>query len=174
MNNLVVAVYRLGRWGLKIRQRRLRKLFFLAYHILYTMTKIVSHIDLPCETEIGDNLQIEHACVGGITVTMFSKLGNNVVLRQGVTIGLRLREGDEPIGPLIGNNVDLGCGCCVLGPITIGDNVQIGANAVVITDVPSNSIAVGVPAVVKPRRPGPLKQPTALDLEIESWMSQPW
>jgi serine O-acetyltransferase len=53
----------------------------------------------------------------------------------------------------LGDNVDIGAGAKVLGNIRIGDNVLIGANAVVITDVPSNSIAVGVPAIIKPRKP---------------------
>ena len=53
--------------------------------------------------------------------------------------------------PQFGNNVDIGTGAKVLGNIRIGNNVLIGANAVVIQDVPDNSIAVGVPAVVKPR-----------------------
>ena len=56
------------------------------------------------------------------------------------------------VAPVIGNNVDIGAGAKLLGPISIGDNVVVGANAVVLCDVPANSIAVGVPAVVKPRR----------------------
>ena len=53
---------------------------------------------------------------------------------------------------MIGDNVDIGAGAKLLGPIRIGNNVVIGANAVVITDVPDDSIAVGVPAIIKPRR----------------------
>jgi serine O-acetyltransferase len=49
--------------------------------------------------------------------------------------------------------VDIGAGAKILGPIKIGNNVVIGANAVVITDVPDDCIAVGVPAVIKPKRP---------------------
>jgi serine O-acetyltransferase len=53
----------------------------------------------------------------------------------------------------VGHRVDIGAGAKLLGPIRIGDDVAIGANAVVITDIPSNSIAVGVPARILPRRP---------------------
>jgi serine O-acetyltransferase len=53
---------------------------------------------------------------------------------------------------VIGDNVDIGSGATLLGRITVGDNVLIGANAVVVRDVPSNSVAVGNPAVIKPRR----------------------
>jgi serine O-acetyltransferase len=61
-------------------------------------------------------------------------------------------DDSEPCAPVIGNNVDIGTGAKILGPITIGNNVLIGANAVVIRDVPDNSVAVGVPAVIKPRK----------------------
>jgi serine O-acetyltransferase len=62
-----------------------------------------------------------------------------------------LRRVEEQFAPVIGNNVDIGAGAKLLGPIKIGDNVIIGANAVVLCDVPANSIAVGVPATIKPR-----------------------
>ena len=59
---------------------------------------------------------------------------------------------DDPCAPVIGNNVDIGAGAKLIGRITIGDNVIIGANAVVTKSVPPNSIASGIPAVVRPRR----------------------
>jgi len=59
---------------------------------------------------------------------------------------------DEPGAPVIGNDVDIGVGAKILGHIKVGNHVVIGANAVVIRDVPDNSIAVGVPAVIKPRQ----------------------
>jgi serine O-acetyltransferase len=67
-----------------------------------------------------------------------------------VVVGLR--NIDEPVAPKIGNNVDIGAGAKLLGPITVGNDVIVGANAVVIRDVPDNSIAVGIPAVIKPKR----------------------
>ena len=62
---------------------------------------------------------------------------------------------EEPCAPQIGDRVDIGAGAKLLGPIRIGNDVLIGANAVVLTDVPDNCIAVGVPARVRPRKPGP-------------------
>jgi serine O-acetyltransferase len=59
---------------------------------------------------------------------------------------------NKTAGPCIGNGVYIGAGAKVIGAITIGDNVTIGANAVVLKDVPDNHVAVGVPAVVKPRK----------------------
>ena len=76
------------------------------------------------------------------------KMKHEQQVRAGL-IGLRRLE--EKSAPVIGNNVDIGAGAKLLGPIRIGDNVIIGANAVVLCDVPDNSIAVGVPATIKLR-----------------------
>lgn len=143
----VMLVYRFGRWRYGVRPALLRKLFSLIYKIAYKFVQILTGIDLPCEVEVGRNFVIDH--FGGIIVSGYTKFGDNCRLRHDVCIGLR--HTDEPSAPVIGNNVDIGAGAKILGPITIGDNVMIGANAVVITDVPSNSIAVGVPAKIKPR-----------------------
>ena len=79
-----------------------------------------------------------------------SALGDDVVIRNGVTIGLR-RTG-VPGSPKIGDRVDIGAGAKILGSITVGDDAIIGANAVVLHDVPPNCVAIGVPARILPRR----------------------
>ena len=84
-------------------------------------------------------------------VSGFARFGDNCRIRTGVVIGLSRVE--DPCAPQFGNNVDIGTGAKVLGNIRIGNNVLIGANAVVLTDVPDNCLAVGVPAVIKPRKP---------------------
>jgi serine O-acetyltransferase len=144
-----MVVYRFGRWRYGIRPALVRKPFSLLYKIAHKFTQIITGIDLPCEVEVGKNFVIDH--FGGIIVSGYTRFGDNCRIRNNVCIGLRHVE--EPVAPVIGNNVDIGTGAKLLGPITIGDNVLIGANAVVITDVPSNSIAIGVPAVIKPRKP---------------------
>jgi serine O-acetyltransferase len=145
----VMLVYRFGRWRYTVRPAPLRKLFSLLYKIAYKLVQIVTGIDLPCEAQVGRNFVIDH--FGGIIVSGYAKFGDNCRIRNGVSIGLRRVQ--EPCAPVIGNNVDIGAGAKLLGAITIGDNVMIGANAVVVTDVPSNSIAIGVPATIKPRAP---------------------
>jgi serine O-acetyltransferase len=145
----VMLVYRFGRWRYTVRPAPLRKLFSLLYKIAYKLVQIVTGIDLPCEAQVGRNFIIDH--FGGIIVSGYAKFGDNCRIRNGVSIGLRRVQ--EPCAPVIGNNVDIGAGAKLLGAITIGDNVMIGANAVVVTDVPSNSIAIGVPATIKPRAP---------------------
>jgi len=78
-------------------------------------------------------------------------LSSGCILNGSNTIGSRKRPGQlqEDARPIIGENVELGVGSRILGHLTVGDNVHIGANAVVITDIPSDSIAVGIPAKVK-------------------------
>ena len=143
----VMIVYRFGRWRYTIRSAMIRKPFSLLYKILYKLVQVLTGVELPCEVAVGKNFRIDH--FGGIIVSGFASFGDNCVIRDGVTVGLR--RVDDPVAPKIGNNVDIGTGAKVLGDITVGDNVVIGANAVVLEDVPSNSIAVGVPARIKTR-----------------------
>jgi serine O-acetyltransferase len=144
----VMAVYRFGRWRYRISPPLLRKPFSLLYKLLRTATQMATGIELPCETRVGRRLRIEH--FGGIIVSGDTVIGDDVVLRQGVTLGLRRRG--ERGAPRIGNGVDIGAGAKILGPVSIGDGAVIGANAVVLDDVPAGALAVGIPARVRPRR----------------------
>lgn len=143
-----MVTYRFGRWRYTIQNKWIRKFFSLLYHILYKFTQIVTGIELPCEVTVGKNFRIDH--FGDIIISGYAKFGDNCTVRNGVTIGLR--HENEPCAPQFGNNVSIGAGAKILGPITIGDDVDIGANAVVIEDVPSNSIAVGVPAKIHKKK----------------------
>jgi serine O-acetyltransferase len=144
----VMLVYRYGRWRYTVRPAWLRKIFSLVYHLLFKMVQILTGIDLPCEVVVGENFVIDH--FGGIVVSGYARFGANCRIRNGVVVGLKNVE--DPIAPVLGDNVDIGAGAKVLGPIRIGNNVRIGANAVVLCDVPDDHLAVGVPAVVKPIR----------------------
>ncbi|MFM2330173.1 MAG: hypothetical protein RLZZ494_2276 [Pseudomonadota bacterium] len=143
-----LVVYRFGRWRYGIRSPWLRKPLSVLYRVAYKLVQILTGIELPCEAVIGRNFVIDH--FGGIVISGYARFGDNCRIRNGVVVGLSRVE--DPIAPVIGNNVDIGTGATLLGRITIGDNVLIGANAVVVRDVPANHIAVGVPAQVKPRR----------------------
>ena len=144
----VMVVYRFGRWRYGLRPGLLRKFYSMVYLVLYKFVQILTGIELPCEAEVGRNFVIDH--FGGIVVSGFARFGDDCRIRNGVVVGLA--RTDDPCAPVIGNNVDIGAGAKVLGRIRVGNNVLIGANAVVTRDVPDNSIAVGVPAVIKPRR----------------------
>ncbi len=88
---------------------------------------------------IGGGLFIQH---GFSTYIAARSIGENCWINQQVTIGYK----DNTLPPIIGNDVTITCGAKVLGPITIGDHVTIGANAVVVKDLPSDSVWGGVPA----------------------------
>jgi len=144
----VLVIYRFGRWRYGVRPWFVRKCFSLFYKILYKLIQILTGVELPCEALIGRNFIIDH--FGGIVINGYAKFGDNCRIRSGVVVGLSRQA--ERCAPIIGDNVDIGAGAKILGAISVGNNVEIGANAVVIDDVPDNSIAVGVPAVIKPRR----------------------
>jgi serine O-acetyltransferase len=144
----VMAVYRFGCWRYGIGWRWLRMPFSLAYKVAFALVQVASGTELPCETRIGRRLRIDHS--HGIVISGDASLGDDVILRNGVTIGLR--RAPHRGSPSIGNRVDIGAGAKILGPISIGDDSVIGANAVVLMDVPPHSIAVGVPAKIKPRK----------------------
>jgi serine O-acetyltransferase len=143
-----MMVYRFGRWRYSVRPTLLRKALSLLYKVLFKFIQILTGIELPCEATVGKNFIIDH--FGGIVVSGYARFGDNCRIRNGVVVGLR--RVDDPCAPVIGNNVDIGAGAKLLGRITVGDNSIIGANAVVLEDVPANSFAVGVPAVIRPLR----------------------
>ena len=128
----VMLVYRFGRWRYSIQQRWLRLPLSVLYKILKLLSQILTGIDLPCEVQVGRRLIIEH--FGDIIISGDTIIGDDVIIRNGVTIGLK-RTG-ETGAPIIGNRVDIGAGAKLLGAIRIGDDVVIGANAVVLTRYP--------------------------------------
>ncbi|NTU96932.1 MAG: serine acetyltransferase [Chlorobiaceae bacterium] len=144
----VMVVYRFGRWRYTIRSGLLRKPFSLLYKTFYKIVQILTGIELPCEVPLGENFRIEH--FGDIIVSGYASFGDNCIIRNGVTVGLKNIE--EKTAPRIGDRVNIGAGAKILGNITIGSDVDIGANAVVISSVPDHSIAVGVPAKIIPKR----------------------
>jgi serine O-acetyltransferase len=151
-----MSVYRFGRWRYGVRPALLRKSMSAAYRILFKLVQVATGIELPCEATIGRGFVIDHH--GGVIISGYARIGDECRIRDGVCIGLARVE--DPCAPVIGNRVDIGSGAKLLGRITIGDDVLIGANAVVLSDVPANSTAAGVPAVVRPRqrnRPIPVK-----------------
>jgi len=130
-------------------------------------------IEIHPGAEIGSDFFIDHGtgCVIGET----TEIGNNVTLFSGVVLG---GTNIEPVKrhPTLGNNIVVGTGAKILGPITIGDNVKVGANSVVVTNVPPNSVVVGVPGRIVTRegekiekidlRHGDLPDPLTLTIQI--------
>ncbi len=104
--------------------------------------KWITGIEIHPSSTIGEGLFIDHGM--GVVIGETSVIGDNVTLFQGVTLGGTGKERGKR-HPTLGNNIVIGTGAKVLGNIKIGDNSYIGANAVVIKDVPPNSTVVGVP-----------------------------
>jgi serine O-acetyltransferase len=144
----VMCVYRFGCWRYKVRPALMRVPLSFVYKVLKLASQILTGIDLPCEVKLGRRFRIEH--FGGIIISGDAAFGDDVVIRNNVTVGLR--RTNERGAPVFGDRVDIGAGAVILGPIHIGDDVSIGANAVVLTDVPPNSIAIGVPAQIRPKK----------------------
>jgi serine O-acetyltransferase len=133
-----VIVLRFGQWA-----RSMPLLFRLVldpvYFVLYLMIQIMWGIEIPRATVIGPGLFIGH--FGGITISAAAVLGNNCSISQNITIGLS-GSGDKFGVPVIGDDVYIAPGARLFGKITVGNNVKIGANAVIYKSVPDNSVAV--------------------------------
>lgn len=143
-----VAAYRLGVWRMGIRSRLIRAPFTLLYHALFRFCRNIYGIELPYTAQIGRRVVIEHQ--GGIVIHGSTVIGDGTIVRQNCTLGIRSLDGlDE--APIIGRNVDIGAGAVILGRVTVGDGAAVGANAVVLVDVPAGWLAVGVPAKPRPR-----------------------
>lgn len=124
----------------------LTKIIFFPYFMLYRFSiEWVLGIELPRKLTIGKGLSLYHG--QALVVNKNTVIGAHCVLRNSTTIGhKKLADGTFSRSPRIGNYVDIGANVCIIGDITIGDNVIIGAGAVVTKDIPANSIVVGNPA----------------------------
>lgn len=144
-----IAVHRLGNWRMRIRPKLLRFPFSWAYKMAYRIVEWTCGISLPYTVQLGRRVRIWHH--GGMILHAES-IGNDVQLRQNTTLGV-LRTDHNFELPVIEDGADIGCHVCILGSVRIGRNAVIGAGAVVLSDIPADSVAVGVPArVVKPRK----------------------
>lgn len=140
-----LAFYRFGVWRMQIRSKWLRAPFSVLYRFLYRHARNVYGIELPYSAKIGHRVVFEHQ--HGIVIHGRCQIGDDSVIRQGVTIGNRYQDRDTE-APILGRRVNVGSGVKMLGNLVIGDDAIIGANAVVLIDIPPNATAVGVPARV--------------------------
>jgi len=130
--------YRVAHWLYQ------RKHYFLArWYSQRTVRK--TGIEIHPGATIGKGLFIDHGI--GVVIGETTMIGDNVTIYQGVTLGGTGKEKGKR-HPTIGNNVMVGAGAKVLGPVSVGDNAKIGAGSVVLKAVPPNSTVVGVPGRV--------------------------
>ena len=137
-----VAVHRFGNWRMSVRPGVLRLPLSLLYKAMFKFVEWTCGITLPYTVKLGRRVRIWHH--GGMVLHAAS-VGDDVHIRQNTTFGVARRDRLHDL-PTIEDRVDIGCGAAILGAVTVGHDSVIGANAVVVKDVPPNSVAVGVPA----------------------------
>lgn len=144
-----VAVYRFGVWRMTVEPKLLRAPLSMLYRSLYRKVRNTYGIDLPYTVKVGRRVVIEHQ--SGIIIHGYSEIGDDSIIRQGVTLGNRYL--DRPLdAPKLGKRVNIGAGAKILGNVMIGDNASVGANAVVLNDIPAGQTAVGIPArILRPK-----------------------
>lgn len=118
------------------------KLFFLA-RLCSQISRFFTGIEIHPGAKIGKGLFIDHGM--GVVIGETAEIGDNVTIYHGVTLGGTGKDKGKR-HPTIGNNVVIGTGAKVLGPIFVGDGAKIGANSVVLKNVPSSATAVGTAA----------------------------
>ena len=131
-----VLAYRFGAWTLR-QPALIRPPLNVVYHLLHFTVRVLWGIEISRHACIGPGLYIGH--FGGITVSGDATIGSNCNLSQSITIGVG-GSGDTCDAPVIGDNVYIAPGARVFGPIRIGHNVKIGANAVVYKDIPDGAV----------------------------------
>lgn len=119
-----------------------KKLFFLA-RLISQISRFLTGIEIHPGAKIGKGLVIDHGM--GVVIGETAEIGDNVLLYHGVTLGGTGKDKGKR-HPTVGDNVIIGSGAKVLGAIYIGSNSKIGANSVVLKDVPEGATAVGIPA----------------------------
>lgn len=120
------------------------KFFFIA-RLISQLSRFFTGIEIHPGAKIGKGLVIDHGM--GVVIGETAEVGDNVLIYHGVTLGGTGKDKGKR-HPTVGNNVVIGSGAKVLGPIKIGDNAKIGANAVVLKEVPEGATAVGIPAKI--------------------------
>lgn len=138
-----VAIHRFGVWRMTIQPKLLRAPFSILYGVLFRHCRNRYGIELPYTVKLGRDVIVEHQ--GAIVVHGACEIGDRCIIRQGCTLGLR-RLDDLTAAPILAEDVHLGAGAVILGRIRLGKGVRVGANAVVLDDVPAGTTVWGIPA----------------------------
>lgn len=136
-------------WGYRVAHRMWREPGLrLPARLLSQAVRSATGIEIHPGARLGRRLFMDHGM--GIVIGETAEVGDDVVMFHGATLGgVSMTHGKRH--PTIGDRVVIGSGARILGPIRVGDDARIGANAVVVKDVPANATAVGVPATVRRR-----------------------
>jgi serine O-acetyltransferase len=148
-------------WGHRVAHRLWTGGHRLAARFLAAVMRAWTAVDIHPAATVGAGLFIDHAL--GVVIGETTEIGSDVTIYQGVTLGGTALEAGKR-HPTVGDRVTIGAGAKVLGPVTIGSGSRIGANAVVVRDVPPDSVVVGVPGQVIARS-RPRSSSAPLDVE---------
>lgn len=167
-NNIELLYAYPGVWALvtyRIAHAIYKKGFKRLARFIMAINQFITNIDIHPAAEIGENVFIDHGI--GVVIGETTIIGNNVTIYQGVTLGgVSLNPGKRH--PTIEDDVTIGAGAKILGNITIGKESKIGANSVVVKDVPPYSTVVGIPGkVIKRKDYSPLAHNKLPDIEKE-------
>lgn len=132
-------------WSHRIAHAFYRRHWYTVARIISQVNRFFTGIEIHPGATVGKRLFIDHGM--GIVIGETCEIGDDVILYQGVTLGGSGKEKGKR-HPTIGNNVVVGSGAKILGSFTVGDQSNIGANSVVLKEVPPNSTVVGVPAKI--------------------------
>jgi len=147
-----IAVYRFGVWRMRINSRLLRAPLSFLYRRLFVRVRNRYGIELPFSAQVGRRVVFEHS--HAIVIHGHSVIGNDCYIRQGCTLGNKSLA--APLeAPILGDRVNVGAGAKLLGKVIVGDDATIGANSVVVRDVPPGAVAMGNPASIQ-KRPDPV------------------
>lgn len=124
----------------------------LAARLLSHLTRALTGVEIHPAARLGRRVFIDHGM--GVVIGETAEVGDDVLLYQGATLGGRSSRGGKR-HPTLEHGVTIGAGARVLGPVRIGARARIGANAVVVKDVPADAVVVGVPGRVLDRTIGP-------------------
>jgi serine O-acetyltransferase len=134
-----IYIHKLAHWFWRVRLRWLGR-------FTSQVGRWLTGIEIHPGATIGRRLFIDHGM--GVVIGETAEIGDDVMLYHGVTLGGRSLK-REKRHPTVGSRVTIGAGARILGPVYIGDDVQIGANSVVVKDIPAGAIATGIPATIR-------------------------
>jgi serine O-acetyltransferase len=160
-------------WGHRVNHWLWRRGAKLAARITAELTRILTGVEVHPGAVLGPGLFIDHAT--GVVIGETAEVGEDVTLYHGVTLGGSGRDTGKR-HPTIGDRVIIGAGAKVLGAIKVGDDSRIGANAVVVKEVPSSSVVVGVPGQVVsrslPGSPDDSMMPDLVGVSLQSLLTR--
>jgi serine O-acetyltransferase len=141
-------VHRFGNWRMTVEPKVLRAPLSFVYRTMARFVRNHYGIELPFDVRVGRRVSVDHQ--SGIVIHGHTVIGDDCRIRQNITMGVRSLD-DPTAAPILERGVDVGAGAVIVGRITIGEGASIGANAVVLHDVPPGALAIGVPAKIVQR-----------------------